>query len=211
MKLVKPCHEILTELDELKILKHIEKIGRVCYKSEDKITEDSCVPFAKMLINKGHESVLEHFSISVRLICDRAIANELVRHRLCSISQESTRFVSYNKDKLTFIIPEQFEDYSKLKVGESKSYFSWFNLCVEAEAAYMNMLAQGQSAQQARAVLPLSLKTELIVTTNLREWRHIFNLRCQRSAHPDMRRVMIPLFKELKEKLPVVFYDMDML
>lgn len=221
MILVKPSHKILTKLDGDEILKNIEKAGRTCYKSEDKITEDSAEKFVTRIINSGHHSVIEHENLSVRFICDRGVTHEIVRHRLASYSQESTRYCNY-KGGVTFIIPSWSNwtpgDYTSDVVGEIymeenlKSNWGpdleWFNSVNQTEYAYLRLLSQGWSPQQARSVLPNSLKTEIIMTANLREWRHVLKLRCSKASHPQMRELMIPLRDELKTRIPVVFNDL---
>jgi thymidylate synthase (FAD) len=204
MKIIKPYYQILSNIDGAEILKKIEGAGRTCYKSEDKITENSAVKFAKMLIKSGHHSVIEHIFISVRFICDRGVTHELVRHRLASYSQESTRYANYSKDKFG----------NEIKVIEplfwakdSKEYSLWKEAMLNSEKYYMSLLENGAKPEQARSVLPNSLKTEIVMTCNLREWRHVFTLRCSKAAHPQMREIMIPLLKEFSEKIPVIFDD----
>lgn len=198
MKLIKQSYEIITPLDGKAILKHIELCGRVCYKSEDKITADSARMFVEKLIRLGHESVLEHYSFTVRFVCNRAIANEIVRHRHCAYSQESTRYVAYDND-VTAIECENIELWGGI----------YMQSIINAEKAYHALWKTGATAQMARDVLPLGLKTELIVTTNLREWRHILRLRTSAAAHPQMRQLMSGLLQELKTKIPVVFDDIS--
>ena len=192
-------------------MKKIEQAGRICYKSEDKITPGSAAGFVRRLIKSGHHSVLEHVSISVKFVCDRGISHELVRHRLASYSQESTRFCNY-KGGLTFIIPPWID----LEAGEYKVLFSkaastggrvwvWYKSIFEAERNYLILLADGMPPEQARSILPNSLKTELIMTCNLREWRHVFALRCSKKAHPQMRELMLPLRSEMRRIIPVIF------
>ena len=206
MKIIKPSYEILTPIskDGLEELKRIETAARTCYKSEDKITEDgsSARKMVKALITRGHEAMLEHSQLSVKFICDRGVTHEMVRHRLCSFAQESTRYCNYSGDKfgneLTFIEPFFFKD--------NPTYYSfWKDACQKCEDVYMYLISQGVPPQEARSVLPNSLKTEIVVTANYREWRTIFKLRCAKDAHPQIREVMIPLQKELAEKLPEVF------
>lgn len=200
MKIIKPSYEIIDTLNGKEILKKIELCGRVCYKSEDKITENSAREFVKQIIKAGHESVLEHFSFSVRFITDRGISHEIVRHRLASYSQESTRYCNYNNKGLEFILPVQIE-YG------SAEYNTWKSTISHAKENYKFMVGSGITPQTARSVLPNSLKTELIMTANLREWRHFFKLRTAKATHPDMRVLTIPLLKELKQLIPVVFDD----
>ena len=204
MKIINASYRIETPIDGAEILKRIEKAGRTCYKSEDRITEESAKSFVQKLIERGHESVLEHESITVRFICDRGISHEIVRHRLANFSQESTRYCNYSNDRfgseLTFIKPCFFKE----KKG---AYCSWYNSMDFAECAYFDMLDDGCTPQEARSVLPNSTKTEIVMTANLREWRHFLKLRTAKAAHPQMRELTVPLLKELQERIPVVFDD----
>lgn len=213
MILVKPSFKILTpDINFENMLQHIEAAGRTCYKSEDKITKDSAEIFVKSIIKRGHESVIEHESISVRFICDRGVSHELVRHRLASFSQESTRYCDYNKKSLTFIIPS----WVNIEPGEYKEYHMthnltcdsiWYNAMLDACKYYKILRENNWTPQQARSVLPNSLKTEVVMTANLREWRLIFKQRASSGAHEQMREIMIPLLNILKEKLPCIFND----
>lgn len=204
MRIIKPGFEILTPIDGEAILKHIELCGRTCYKSEKKITDESCRTFVQRIIKRGHEAVLEHFNITVKFICDRGISHEIVRHRLASYCQESTRYCNYAKDdfssEITVIEPFYLE-------SDTAAWKQWEYSCEVAEGVYFNLLDWGCTPQEARAVLPTSLKTEVVMTANLREWRHFFKLRCSGAAHPQMREVSIPLCKALQKRLPVVFDD----
>lgn len=195
MEFIEPSYEIIDKLDGSAIIKKIELCGRVCYKSEKRITEDSAEKYVKTLIKSGHESVLEHASFSVRFTVSRAIANEIVRHRLASYSQESTRYCNYNGG-IQVIIPKAVENDETYK-----------SFCLQSETQYTKMLAEGCRPETARGVLPLDLKTELIMTANLREWRHFFKMRAEKHAHPELRRVTVPLLKELTKKIPAVFSD----
>jgi len=197
----KPSYQIL-RLPSEEDLKLIELAARTCYKSEDKITHNSWERLVKKLVEMGHESVLEHSIITVKFYCDRGISHELVRHRLASFSQESTRYCNYSKDRfhnqITVIKPFYL----------SKEQYKVWRQCVEeCERAYFKLLKLGCKPEEARAVLPTSLKTELIMSANIREWRHILRLRTSRRAHPQMRELMIPLLQELKQKVPIVFDD----
>lgn len=202
MRIIKPGFEILTDLSPEAVLKHIELCGRTCYKSEKKITDESCRAFVQSIIKRGHEAVLEHFNITVKYICDRGVSHEIVRHRLASYCQESTRYCNYAKDdfnsEITVIEPFYL-------APDTFGYEEWKRACEASESAYFNLLEWGCSPQEARAVLPNSLKTEVVMTANLREWRHFFKLRCANAAHPQMREVATPLLVELQKKLPVVF------
>lgn len=201
MKIIKPYFEILTSINGNEILKSIELIGRVCYKSEDKITEDSAMKFVSNVIKRGHESVIEHQSISVRIICDRGVSHEIVRHRLASYSQESTRYCNYGvTGEVVFIKPCFWND-------DSIQMETWSTSMRASEFDYLNLLKQGATPQEARSVLPNSLKTEIVMTMNLREWRHFFKLRTGIAAHPQMREITIPMLKEFKSLVPVVFDD----
>jgi thymidylate synthase (FAD) len=206
MKVIQQSYEILTDLsDPIKILKDIERAGRVCYKSENNITDDSCLTFCKNILNRGHEAVIEHSQLSVRFTVDRAIANELVRHRIASYCQESTRYVNYSKDKfgneIKVIEPED------LLPRDSVDYSIWWMSCKNAEDAYMAMLSNSVKPEIARNVLPLSTATEIIMTANIREWRNMMRLRTSTRAHPQMRSIMRKLLDDLKSKIPVLFDD----
>ena len=212
MKVIKPSFEVLTQISPFGIreLQHIEKIGRVCYKSEDKITEDgeSAKKFVSMLIKRGHEAMIEHGSISVKFICDRGVSHELVRHRIASFAQESTRYCNYSQDKfgseLTFIKPCFWEE-------GSDEYRDWEYSVATAERCYMDLLGHGATPQEARSVLPNSLKTEITITANYREWRNIFKLRTAMAAHPQMREIMCPLLLYFQEHISVLFDDITCL
>ena len=207
MKVIQQSYEILTDLSNPieTILKPIERAGRVCYKSENNITDDSCITFCKNILNRGHEAVIEHSQLSVRFIVDRAISNELVRHRIASYCQESTRYVNYSKDKfgneIKVIEPED------LLSRDSTDYNIWLMSCKNAEEAYMAMLSNNVKPEIARNVLPLSTATEIIMTANIREWRSVMKLRASARAHPQMRSIMRKLLDDLKSKIPVLFDD----
>lgn len=202
VKIVKPSYEILTQINGDEILKLIELAGRTCYKSDNLITPDSAKNFVEKIAQRGHESVIEHYNITVRFICNRGFTHELVRHRLAAYSQESTRYCNYNKDKfgseITVIKPFEINE-------DTKEYDLWKEAIQNAEKSYMAMIENGSKPENARGVLPIDIKTEIVITTNLREWKHIFKLRTSKAAHPSMRELMIPLLKEFKEKIPVIF------
>lgn len=206
MNIIKPYAEIITPLDGAEILKHIELCGRVCYKSEDHITEDSAERFVSGIIRRGHEAVLEHYSFTVRFVVDRGISHEIVRHRIASFAQSSTRYCNYSADKfgneITVIKPFFLEE-------GSFAFEEWRTACRRAEEAYFWLLDMDYTPEQARDVLPTSLKTELIMTANLREMRHFFKLRASQYAHPQMREVTVPLLHELQRRIPVVFDDIQ--
>lgn len=204
MKIIAPSHELFHLPDGGYILKLIELAGRTCYKSEDRITVDSAKGLIKQVLDSGHHSVIEHINITVRFVCDRGVTHELVRHRLASYSQESTRYANYSKEKfgreITVIKPLFWAE-------DSPEYSEWLSFMEQAEKAYMRLIDMGASPEQARAVLPNSLKTEIVMTCNIREWRHVFSLRCSPAAHPQMREIMLPLLKELVSKVPLLFDD----
>lgn len=206
MKVIKAGFHILSPVDGQKILKSIEEAGRVCYKSEDKITEDSAEKFVAGIIKRGHEAVLEHESIRVKFIVDRGVSHEIVRHRLAAYCQESTRYCNYSKgqfgEEITVIEPCFWDKDSDLMRD-------WRSAMRMAENHYLGLLHQGASPQEVRNVLPNSLKTEVVMTANLREWRHFFKLRTAPAAHPQMREVAIALLKEFQKLVPVVFDDIE--
>ena len=222
MNKIKASYEILTPISEggTKELQHIEKIGRVCYKSEDYITEDgeSARKFVAMLIRNGHEAMIEHSFLSVKFTVDRGVSHELVRHRIASFAQESTRYCNYAKDKFgaecAFIDLEpgiMLDNKMKKMSGEEIALVmaEWTSAMEDAERHYMRLLELGATPQIARAVLPNSTKTEITVSANYREWRNFFKLRVPADVHPQMREVTIPLLKELKGMIPVIFDDID--
>ncbi len=208
MRIIEPGVEILSAINADAILRNLELYGRVCYKSEDKITNDSANRFIQMLITNGHESVLEHEKITVKFICDRGVSHEIVRHRIASYSQESTRYCNYNKDKfgneLTLIKPCFWKD-------EQEQYKIWKDTMQKIEDSYNSLILMGTRPEEARSILPNSLKTEIVVTMNMREMRHFLKLRTSLRAHPQMREVACKLLRLLKEKLPVIFEDIEIM
>ncbi len=213
MYLVKPSYEIL-RLDG-RALELLELAGRTCYKSEDRIARGTAIPFIQRIVRDfGHESVIEHASITVKFIVDRGVTHELVRHRLCAYSQESTRYCNYGKKGVTFVIPPWVSlepgGYRDLPVQHPENFklaIAWYHAMLYAESAYLSMIRNGWTLQQARSVLPNSLKTEIVVTANFREWRHILKLRASKRAHPQMREIMEPLLQDLAGRIPVIFGD----
>lgn len=206
-------HPIGTEM-----LRVIEEAGRTCYKSEGRMKEGTAEDFVRMLIRRGHESVLEHVSLRARFIVDRGVSHELVRHRVASYSMESSRFCNYSGERfgreITFIQPlwvsleENNENDKERYRGQAQPDQSWLIAMEECERLYFRLLDLGWTAQQARSVLPNSLKTEVVMTANVREWRQVFRLRCSAAAHPQMREVMLPLLKEAHSICPVLFEDL---
>lgn len=201
MKVVLPCYTILTPIDGDRILRSIEAAGRTCYKSEDKITENSAKKFVGMILARGHESVVEHESISVRIVCDRGVSHEIVRHRLASYSQESTRYCRY-KDQIQVILPPGLSE-----LGKSH----WFKSIKMCEEQYLELLVLGTPPEIARSVLPNALKTEIVMTCNLREWRHFFKLRTANTAHPQMRALARLMLSEFRDRIPVIFDDVGVI
>lgn len=205
MKIIDQSFEIINSEDELiRIPLVIEKAARTCYKSENKIDIGSAGKLCKNLIKRGHEAMLEHGIITVRFITDRGVTHELVRHRIgTAFAQESTRFVNYKDKDMEFIRP--VFDWTD---NNDKSIF-WEQSLLMAEKNYNALIMCGCSPQEARSVLPNSLKTEIVVTANIREWRHIFRLRTAKDAHPQIRELMLPLLEELKYHIPVLFDDIE--
>ena len=219
MRILKPQHVIIgkDQIEGHKILKHIERIARTCYKSEDLINDESSEKMIKKLIKMNHLAMIEHASVSVLFTCDRGVTHEIVRHRVASYAQESTRYVNYSKDKFGneigyidiaggIALDTKMKD---LPVETIDAIISeWHQACIDAEKHYMKMLELGATPQIARSVLNNSTKSDINVTMNLREWRHFFELRCDAPAHPQMRELVIPLLKEMSEVIPIVFDDL---
>lgn len=206
MRIISSSYKIETEIDGESVLKNIERAGRTSYKSEDRITSESASSFVQMIISRGHYSVIEHVAVTVRIICDRGISHEIVRHRLASYTQESTRYCNYSEGKFggeITVIKPAFWDLSKKE--DSRKYGIWKRVIENIEKSYLDLIDSGASPQEARSILPNSLKTEIVVTMNLREWRHFFKLRTTEAAHPQMREISIPLLKDFKKLIPVVF------
>lgn len=219
MRVIDQYHKILSVPEGL--LETLERAGRTCYKSEDKITPGSAEKFVQMLINRGHHAMIEFGDIIVKFVTNRGVTHEMVRHRLCSFAQESTRYVNYGGDDIEFVRPvwcdesmvgftnhNTFDDErDALQRLGSDAAVSFLDACAHAEYWYKELLKEGWRPEQAREVLPNSLKTEIVVKGNIREWRHIFKLRCSKAAHPQMRTLMVPCLEELRSRLPVVFDD----
>lgn len=235
MKVIKPYFVIENpeELDEQRVLERLERYGRTCYKSEGKISEGSAAEFIRKIVDSGHESIIEHEKITVRVICDRGVTHEIVRHRIASYSQESTRYCNYSKDQfgneITVIEPSFFDPEGEKRevdvpfgVNTQSSKFGfagtwpyelnefdvWFLAMLFDEWAYMTLIyVFDRKPQEARSVLPNSLKTEIVITYNLRQWRYFFRQRCSRRAHPQMREITVPLLRLFKQHMPVIFGD----
>ncbi len=202
MNIIEPSVEILSQVDAGQILRNLENCGRVCYKSEARVCEGSAEKFLRGIILSGHESVLEHEKLTVKFICDRGVSHEIVRHRIASYSQESTRYCNYNQDRfggeLTLIRPYFFRD---------ERYEIWFETMALIEKNYNRLIALGAKPEEARSILPNSLKTELVATMNFRELRHFLKLRTSPRAHPQMRQAARPLLAYCKQTFPVLFAD----
>jgi len=200
MKIINPSFELIDPPSYMSVLDKIEAAGRCCYKSEPKGNPEK---FVRGIIKRGHESVIEHVSLTVKIVCDRGVTHELVRHRLCSFSQESTRYANYSKDKfgneITVIRPCFLDE-------QSYEHDVWKDAVEYVEEAYMEMIDHYKMPpEQARSVLPNSLATTIFVTANLREWRHIFKLRRSPAAHPQIRQVMDIGYAEMVRRYPVFF------
>jgi len=209
MKIVKPSVEVYfhyphtAEGMPIRPQEFLERVGRTCYKSEDKITNASAGKFIKMLYDRGHHAMLEHCTASVKFVTERGVTHELCRHRICALAQESTRYCAYNKDKfggeITVMEPPGLS-------GDTRH--EWETACVVAEGSYLRMLDRGVAPQIARSVLPTCLKTEIWVTANYREFAHIFTLRCSPQAHPQIREVMLLALEKFKDVVPEMFLSL---
>lgn len=208
MRIIRPSFEYVSpciafDCAYTNMVRNIEDAARTCYKSiKNDFGVDDSEKFIYKLIKNGHHSVLEHEKITLKIICDRGVSHELVRHRVgVAYSQESTRYCNYSKGgKLTFVAPYYFDD-------TSGNYFEWITAMEVIEATYLGMINRGVSPQEARCVLPNSLKTEIVVTANIREWRHILTLRTAKNAHPQMLEIMVPIALDFTKKFPVFFKD----
>lgn len=206
MKIIEPRAELINAPSYETLLSTVEQAGRTCYKSEDKITDGSAEKFVRGIIKRGHEAVIEHNAVTIRMTCDRGVSHEIVRHRMASYCQESTRYCNYGKDgfggEIAVIAPAWAAE------GDAP-YEVWKKACLRAELAYFDLLTIGCSPQEARSVLPNSLKTEVVMTANLREWRHFIKLRKSPAAHPDMRVIAQKVYELLSGAYPVFFEDIE--
>lgn len=228
MKLIKPYVEFIDSIDRNAILQKIEKAGRTCYKSESNITPESASKFVSALVQNGHHAMLEHVSLTVKFVTDRGVSHEIVRHRVASYAQESTRYCTYGANakrpnEITFIIPAHL--YNELSEGAYEiaggdlyvnnqeallngATHVFIDSLFDAERNYNDLIARGWVAQQARAVLPNALKTEIVMTANLREWMHFLNLRSKGitgAPHPDMKVVADMIYEKFHQELPEIF------
>ena len=204
MKIINPSVELVDDFDAAAVMRKIERAGRVCYKSEGNIKPESAEKFIRGIIKRGHESVIEHAAVSFKIVCDRGVTHEIVRHRLASYSQESTRYCDYSAGKfggeLTFIRPCFWSE-------DDENFHTWRTTMELVERNYLALRANGARPEEARSILPNSLKTEIFVTMNLRELRHFLKLRTAQAAHPQMRQIALKMLDILVEKLPAVFAD----
>lgn len=210
MIIIDPSYEIIDMKEPKEIMLSLERCARTCYQSEGLICEGSADRLIQKLIKMDHEAMIEHEKITIKFICDRGVSHELVRHRLASWAQESTRYVNYSKEKYGSeikVIKPCFWGSGRLQEADVEKFQFWYESCLAAEYNYMRLIESGATPQEARSVLPNSTKTEIIMTCNLRELRHFCKLRAAKSAHPQMRELVYPLLLELKEKLPILFTD----
>lgn len=205
MRIVQPQVTFINAPNRKDLYEQIELAGRTCYKSESNINSGSAERFIKNILSRGHEAVIEHGAITVRFICDRGVSHEIVRHRIASYCQESTRYCNYSREsfgeEITVVAP------TNIHKG-TDAYEIWANAIRQAEDAYFELLEGGCTPQEARAVLPNSLKTEVVVTMNPREWRHFFKLRCSTAAHPDMRVLASMALEMFAANWPALFEDL---
>lgn len=204
MRIVDPWIKV-EKIDGTKIMKRIERACRTCYRSEGKITENSYKNLINNCITRGHESVLEHEKVTVRIYDDVGSYKDLTRHRFASFSVESTRYCSYDKDKygneIAFMNPVYIED--------KETYEIWKNTMQEIEKSYIHMKELGATTDMCREILPHSTAGEYTMTANIREWKHILSLRTTKHVHPSIRQVMIPLLKYFQEQMPEIFGDIE--
>ena len=203
MQIVDPYIQV-EKVNGIQIMKNIERACRTCYRSEGKITEESYKTLLKNCITRGHESVLEHEKVTIRLYCDLGVYKDLTRHRIASFSIESTRYCNYGKDKfdneLKVIRPCNIEEGTDI-------YANWKNACEAIEKNYMEMSKKGALPDQLRMILPHSIAAEVTMTANIREWKHILSLRASNHTHPSIRQLMIPLLLYFKQIMPEIFED----
>lgn len=211
MNIIQPSYEIITPQtpEEGKtMIQLMERAGRTCYKSEDRITPDSAEKFVTMLRERQHEAMLEFGWIVVKFITDRGITHEMVRHRICSFAQESTRWCDYGGMGIQVVLPGNIqEEYEAGTEKGLKGYEVWLRAMEQDQENYDALRDLGYKPQDARSVLPTCLKTEIVLGANTREWRHIFKMRTPVTAHPDMRRLMQPLLTDMQALIPVLYDD----
>jgi thymidylate synthase (FAD) len=206
MKIVKPSVELIWMTSNP--LQVIEKCGRIAYKSEDKITESSAESFVKMILKNGHESVIEHASMSYKVICDRGVSHEIVRHRLFSYTQESTRYCNYGKGDIQFIMPP-YETHDTFDNGHVPNNI--LKALIQCEDSYKYFIEIGEKPQIARSVLPSCLKTEIAITGNFREWRYFFKMRTAKNAHPQMQQIAKMILNDAKSRVNLIFEEYNLI
>lgn len=213
MNIIQPKVEFITPINREAILKRIEEIGRTCYKSEDRITEESSPNFVEMLVNRGHEAMIEHINVTIKFTTNRGVTHEMVRHRIASYAQESTRYVNYSKDKngngINVLDIATGFNYDLDDINDKAKYVVWQQAMKSAEATYLKLIELGATPQEARDVLPISTKTEINMTCNLREWKHFIKLRASKPAHPEIRMLAIQVYDEFIKYLPEVFSNLE--
>ena len=200
MKIIKPLIEV-EDYDGIKIMKNIERACRTCYRSEGMITDDSYKRLLTNCLNRGHESVLEHEKITVRMTCDIGVYKDLTRHRFGSFSIESTRYCNYGKDKFD----NEIKFIDPCNMDEKELFNEWYSACAEIEQRYLKMAELGATPDQMRMILPHSTAAQVTMTCNIREWRHILALRCSQAAHPSIQQILIPLLLKFKLTMPELF------
>lgn len=205
MKIIEPTIQV-EKVDYKQIMKNLERACRTCYRSEGKITEESYKTLLKNCINRGHESILEHEKVTIRMVCDIGVYKDLTRHRIASFSIESTRYCNYGKDKfdneIKFIKPVNMEEGTEL-------YNRWYSTCKTIEENYIEMSKLEATPDQLRMLLPHSTAAEVTMTANIREWKHIFSLRCTKHTHPAVEQLMIPLLLKFKKEMPEIFDNIE--
>lgn len=231
MRIIRPYANVIETHGPEEILKKIEQAARISHRSEDLIKENSAERFIRdVIVRRGDWSVVEHACVTVEFVVDRGITHELVRHRLFSYTQESTRFVNYEKKMPpSFIYPKPEVECELCLSGEEPHYRSygsesgwihpekcvcpyndiWLGGIQEAENRYIALLKTGWRPQEARSVFPNALAAKIWMTGNLRNWRHFFTMRTTKEAHPQMRQVTIPLLKKFQENIPVLYEDIE--
>ncbi len=205
MKIIDPTIQV-EKVDYKQVMKNLERACRTCYRSEGKITEESYKTLLKNCINRGHESILEHEKVTIRMLCDIGVYKDLTRHRIASFSIESTRYCNYGKDKfdnqIKFIKPVNMEEGTEL-------YNKWYDTCKIIEQNYIEMSKLEATPDQLRMMLPHSTAAEVTMTANIREWKHIFSLRCTKHTHPAVEQLMIPLLLKFKKEMPEIFDNVE--
>lgn len=218
MRVLSPCAVIESEINENEIYRNLERVGRTCYKSECNITADSSEGFVKRIVKMGHEAVIEHASLTIRFTVDRGVTHEVVRHRVASYAQESTRYCNYRNDKFDneisvidikggIALDPKMKNLDEDTIGMILE--EWYFAMQDAERHYLRLIELGATPQIARGVLPTSVKADLVMTANMREIRHFLKLRTDKSAHPQIREICIPLLHELRNRLPALFNDIE--